>query len=89
MTWEQVAAPHLNHKAFLKSVFELRCVDCAMTLVIHREPKTLTSSGPPAYKAPDKSQAASPEVVAFRKREAEAALELARQKRTTVVEDPS
>lgn len=89
MTWDSVAVDHIGCRCVLKDVRNLRCVDHAVTLVLPREPKTVSTSGPPPYKAPDLSQVASPEVIAYRKREAEAALELARQKRTTATEGES
>lgn len=86
MTWDEVAAPHVDHKAKLTDTRHLRCFDCAVTLVLPREPKQLGHSGPPPYRRPDLSAAASPEQIAYRKREALAALEHARQRRTTVEE---
>ena len=87
MTWDDIAAPHVDHKAKLTDTRHLRCFDCAVTLVLPRE--AITTASPPPFQRRDGRDAATPEQIAFRKREAEAALELARQKRTTVVEDPS
>lgn len=85
--FEKIALEHVGHRCVLRDVRTLECVDCHRKLVLPREPKTVSASGPPPYKAPDLSQVASPEVIAYRKREAEAALELARQKRTTATEE--
>ena len=38
MSWPGDAAPHLRHRMELRGIYELRCVDCSVTLLIHREP---------------------------------------------------
>lgn len=80
MSWEQVASPHLQHKAFLRTPWELRCSDCGVTLLIHKEAGAPTPQ-PPRWKRPD-TPPASPELIAQRKREVAAALAAARERRT-------
>lgn len=87
-SWNDLAEKHIGHRAVLRDARTLECVDCSHKLLLPREAKTVGTSGPPPYRRPDLSQAASPELVALRKREALAALDLARQKRTTVGEQP-
>lgn len=87
MTWDDIAAPHVDHKAKLTDTRHLRCFDCAVTLVLPREPRVVTVTSPAPYKAPDRRDLPSPELIAYRKAQALAAVEHARQKRTTV--DPS
>lgn len=89
MTWDAVAAEHIDHRAVLRDPRTLECVDCHRKLLLPREPKTVGTSGPPPYRRPDTSEAASPEVIAYRKREALAALEQIRQRRTTATEGES
>lgn len=85
MSWQQVAEPHVGHRTVLKAIHELRCCDCAVTLVIHREgPPTGVTH--PKWKAPDLSQVASPEIIAKAKRDAAAAIEHARLRRTAAPE---
>ena len=86
MTWDDIAAPHVDHKAKLTDTRHLRCFDCAVTLVLPREPRVVSVTSPAPYKAPDPTPTASAELIALRKREVAAALEAARVKRTTVVE---
>lgn len=86
--FDKIASEHIGHRCVLRDARTLECVDCSRKLVLPREQKNLSPSGPPPFRAPDKTNAASPELIALRKREALAALELVRQKRTTV-EDPS
>lgn len=75
MTWADVAVPHIGHRASLKDAWSLRCHDCDVTLVIHREPAArVTTSGPPPYRRPDPARAASPETVARLAAEARANL---------------
>mgnify|MGYP000713442010 CR=1 FL=1 len=88
-SWEALANKHLGHKAKLLDHKHLRCFECAVTLVLPRDAAKVGVTGPPQYVHRPAEQPASPEMVALRKREALAAIELARQKRTTVVEDPS
>lgn len=83
MSWPQVAGPHVGHRLTLKDAWNLRCIDCAMTLVIHRESaEKAPTPTPPRWRRPD-VPLASPEVVALRKREALAAIEQARLRRTS------
>lgn len=81
MSWQQVSEPHIGHRTVLRKTYELHCVDCSMTLVIHRETGAPTPQ-PPRWRRPE-TPPASPEAVAWAKREAMAALELVRQRRTT------
>ena len=59
MAWPGVAAYHIRHRMELKGIYELRCLDCSVTLLIHRE-----SSGsvqqPPQWRG-NPSQAPTPE----------------------------
>ena len=89
MTWEAVATEHIGHRCVLDDPRTLRCVDCSRKLLLPREPKTVTVSGPPPYKHTVPEQTASPELIALRKREVEAAVRAAREKRTTATEGES
>jgi hypothetical protein len=81
MSWPQVAQPHVGHRLTLRDPYSLKCVDCQQTLVIHRETGAPTPQ-PPPWRRPDVPPA-TPEAVAWARREAMAALELVRQRRTT------
>lgn len=37
MSWPQLAAEHVGHRATLKDDRHLRCLDCSVTLVLPRE----------------------------------------------------
>lgn len=50
MTWPGVAAPHIRHRMELKGLYDLRCLDCSVTLLIHRE-SGLSTPQPPAVAA--------------------------------------
>lgn len=55
MTWDTAASAHIGeqHRLTLRSLHEIRCHTCAMTLVVPKEPKALSRSGPPPYRRPD------------------------------------
>ena len=59
MTWPGTAAPHLRHRMELSGLYELRCLDCSVTLLIHRESGGSTPQ-PPQWRY-DPSRATTPE----------------------------
>lgn len=85
MSWPQVAEPHVGHRLTLRDPYSLKCVDCNQTLVIHREAGAATPQ-PARWRRPD-TPPASPEAIAWAKREALAAIEHARLRRTTATEE--
>lgn len=87
MTWDAVAAEHIDHRCVLRDPRTLECVDCHRKLVLPREPKTVAHTGPPRYVHQPPPDLPSPELIALRKREALAAVEHARMKRTTATEE--
>lgn len=56
MSWQQVATPHLGHRlTFKEGPWALRCVDCAVTLLIHREPHASSTTPTPPPWRPDRT----------------------------------
>lgn len=89
MTWPEVVAAHLNHRTTIRALDIIECVQCGMKLVIPLRADLAPTKVPPKWHI-DRSEAASPETIARRKREAEAALRLIAQKRreATVEAEP-
>lgn len=88
MTWDSVAVDHIGHRLILLDLRTVECHDCGKRkLVIPREHRVVSVTSPAPYRAPDRRDLPSPELIAYRKAQALAAVELARQKRTTA-EDP-
>lgn len=79
--FEQIAIEHIGHRCVLRDVRTLECVDCSRKLVLPREQKNVSPSGPPPYKAPDLTDLPTPEQIAYRKAEALANLAHAKQRR--------
>ena len=87
--FENIASEHIGHRCVLRDVRTLECVDCSRKLVLPREPKTIGHTGPPRYVHQPPPDLPSTELIALRKREALAAVEHARLKRTTATEEPA
>lgn len=88
MTWDSIAAAHIDHRCVLRDTRTIECIDCHRKLLLPREPRIVSVTSPAPYKAPPPVPTASPELVALRKREVAAAVEHARMKRTTATETP-
>lgn len=53
VTWEQAASEHIGHKAVLRDVRTLECVQCQRKLILPRDPGGATPV-PSAFHRPDR-----------------------------------
>jgi hypothetical protein len=83
VTWEAVAAEHLNHRCVLRDSRTLECVDCHRKLILPKDAKGSTPI-PTPYRAPAVSGRPRPEGW---KQRVVAELAARKRQRTTVVEE--